>query len=149
MRIHPLLTVCLVWAGLSAGCASRSERRAAEPTNDSRVRQRATAPAAPMESPMGTILTCPRDLKSHVGQTVGLVGTLTRTKIPTVCGVDVDGDDHLSDKQVIATGVLERYVVPQRTGGPQVTSRGPGVYFRLVDETTGRLAKTRPYPPKR
>lgn len=86
---------------------------------------------------------CPPDLESLVGQQITLVGTQTRTKVPTVCNVDVDGDYLLSDLRVQASGVLERFeILPAVPGEPIRATRGPGVYFRLLD-VDGRIASTR------
>ncbi|MCA9598243.1 MAG: hypothetical protein KC776_33255 [Myxococcales bacterium] len=95
----------------------------------------------PVEAPEG----CPADLDARVGTVVTLVGEQSRTKIPTVCGVDVDGDYDLSDEVVRVTGRLRRYVVPPPTPGePIVAGRGPGTYYSIQDPTTGQLA--RPVP---
>jgi len=127
MRIVHLFILLAACGGFSVGCSSRTGPGA---KNTSKER------AVPV------VLTNPRDRQAHVGKTVTVVGKQTRTKIPTVCDVDVDGAYDLSDKLVEATGVLERRVVPKRTGGPIVASRGPGTYYRLVDPKTKRLAKT-------
>lgn len=91
------------------------------------------APAAP------PVLTDAAQLADHVGEVVTLRGVQTRTKIPTVCGADVDGDDALTDQPVSATGRLEAETV--EAADPTVQSRGPGTYYRLVDATTGALAR--------
>jgi hypothetical protein len=83
-------------------------------------------------------------LDAAVGKLVTIVGKQTRTKIPTVLGVDVDGAYELSERRVRATGVLERRVVEARETKPgdlAVATRGPGTYYRLVDPSTKRLAK--------
>lgn len=85
------------------------------------------------------------DLASLVGKEVTLVGVQTRTKIPTVCGVDVDGDYEHSDTKVTATGILQRReVAPRGADEPIVASRGPGIYYSLHNPAGG-LARTRPY----
>ncbi|HMF44805.1 MAG TPA: hypothetical protein VKQ32_29225 [Polyangia bacterium] len=84
------------------------------------------------------------NLDAYVGKVVTLVGVQTRTKQPTVCGVDVDGDYALSDKLVRVTGVLQRRVVPPYDPAPGmeiVATRGPGVYYSLVDEKQHQLAR--------
>jgi hypothetical protein len=81
------------------------------------------------------------DLSSLVGRPVELIGVLTRSKIPTVCGVDVEEDDELSDQLVVVRGVLaRREVQPRAPGAPIVASRGPGVYYSLRTPE-GRLAR--------
>lgn len=92
---------------------------------------------AASESPI--LITDASQRAAAVGKRVRIVGVQTRTKIPTVCGVDVDGDYQLSDKRVVVTGVLERTVVEQVD--PYAASRGPGTFYRVVDQQTGRLAR--------
>jgi hypothetical protein len=88
---------------------------------------------------------------SLVGKLVTLVGEQTRTKQPTVLGVDVDGDYSLSDETVQVTGILRRTVVERDPNegaapGEMVASRGAGTYYSIVDPETGTLAK--PVKPK-
>ncbi len=72
-----------------------------------------------------------------------MVGVQARSKIPTLCGVDIDGDDAYADKSVRATGRLEEYTVVIRgADAPIVASRGPGTYYRLVRAKDAQLAKT-------
>ena len=80
-------------------------------------------------------------LDAHVGKTVTLIGPQTRTKQPTVCGADVEGDYELSDKVVRVTGVLARTVVDNVDEREQVATRGPGVYYSVEDPKTKRLAR--------
>jgi hypothetical protein len=78
------------------------------------------------------------DLAPHVGAVVTLRGEITRTKIPTLCGVDVDCD---LEGVVEATGTLVASTTTQdelddliaRVG--QVAHRGAGTTYRLVDAT--------------
>ncbi|MFW5920658.1 MAG: hypothetical protein ACOCUS_02370 [Polyangiales bacterium] len=93
-----------------------------------------------------TFTECPEDLDSLVGRRITLVGAQTRSKVPSVCGVDVDGAYELSDKTVEVTGRLERHVIEERPpSDPPIATRGPGTYYRLVDPATGDLAETRPH----
>ena len=97
----------------------------------------ATAPPPP-------VLRDGSNLDAYVGKVVTLVGPQTRTKQPTVCGVDVDGDYALSDRMVRVTGVLQRRVVPpydSPVGSEIVATRGPGTYYSLVDEKRHELAR--------
>ena len=74
-----------------------------------------------------------------VGREVTIIGVQTRTKMPTVCGVDVDGPYELSDKKVIVRGVLHRNVV---TNADRLSAnRGNGTFYSVVDRATGQLAK--------
>ena len=77
-----------------------------------------------------------------VDHEVTIVGVQTRTKIPTVCGVDVDGAYALSDRRVIVRGVLRRTVVTEVD--PMTANRGTGTFYSVIDPATGVLAKTAP-----
>ena len=94
------------------------------------------------ESDKRIVITDPGQRAAAVGERVRVVGVQTRSKIPTVCGVDVDGDAALSDKRVVVIGILERVVVDEVD--PYAASRGPGTFYQVIDEKTGRLA--RPVP---
>ena len=111
-----------------------------------------------MSKPTSTeppVLTDPATLDAHVGQLVTLRGTLTRTKIPTILGVDVEGPapDALADRPAEATGTLEREVVTQEELDAQIATmgqfanRGAGTFYRLVRPGGGGLASPRAAPP--
>ena len=88
----------------------------------------------------------PSQREAAVGKSVVVIGIQTRTKQPQVNGVDVDGDYNLSDKNVIARGVLEKHVVaeePPSKDGLHVASRGAGTFYSVIDPTTKMLAKTK------
>src|SRR5262245_36079921 len=72
------------------------------------------------------VVTRPDQLEAVVGKTVTVIGTQTRTKIPTVCGADVDGEDALADREVIVEGVVKREVVTEVD--PMTANRGTGVF---------------------
>tara|TARA_R110002072_G_scaffold92541_2_gene205909 strand:- start:967 stop:1284 length:318 start_codon:yes stop_codon:yes gene_type:complete len=80
-------------------------------------------------------------LASLVGHPVELVGVLARSKIPTLCGVDVHDAEELSGQRVVARGTLSRDEIhaPQ-PGAPIAAGRGPGVSYSLR-EPTGALAR--------
>jgi len=88
------------------------------------------------------------DLAPHVGAVVTLRGVVTRTKIPTLCGVDVDACG--LEGHVEATGTLVATSVSQdeldaliaRVG--QVAHRGPGTTYRLVDATYSAVGDGQP-----
>lgn len=91
-----------------------------------------------------TFITDRSQLDAAVGKLVTIVGEQTRTKVPTVVGVDVDGDYELSDRRVRVTGILQRHVVEPREPDPEelaVATRGPGTYYSVVDPSTNTLAK--------
>jgi hypothetical protein len=78
-----------------------------------------------------------------VGELVTVVGIQTRTKVPTVAGIEVGGDYTPSDRRVRATGALRRVVVePPSPNEPIAATRGPGTYYHLEDLRTGQLAKS-------
>jgi hypothetical protein len=80
--------------------------------------------------------------EAAVGKLVTIVGVQTRTKTPTVVGVDVDGDYKLSDRRVRVTGILKQRVVePRPKSEPIMASRGPGTYYYVVDPEGGKLAR--------
>jgi hypothetical protein len=92
-----------------------------------------------------TLITNASQREAAVGKLVTVVGVQTRTKIPTVVGIDIDGDYALSDREVRATGRLERYVIaPPSPEEPIMATRSPGTYYSLIDPATGVLAKTSP-----
>src|SRR5687767_11610240 len=78
----------------------------------------------PRRSPaMPPVLTDPAQLDAHVGQVVTLRGVVSRTKVPTLLGVDVD-DSELADQPAEATGRLEREVVTQQQIDDQIAESG-------------------------
>jgi hypothetical protein len=92
-------------------------------------------------------ITDPSQREAAVDKPVVVIGIQTRTKQPEVNGVDVDGDYNLSDKKVVARGILKRTVVPEAPpakDGLQVASRGPGTYYAVIDPETKQMAKTKP-----
>lgn len=150
-----VLPLGLLTLALSCGCSTgngppstsgsstspSSTPGSASPQTSSGAERQTERPQAPQR-----FEDCPEDLDALVGRRITLVGTQTRSKIPTVCGVDVDGDYQLSDEAVEVTGRLERHVIePRPPDAPPVASRGPGTYYRLVDPDTGQLAATRPH----
>jgi hypothetical protein len=90
------------------------------------------------------VITTPQQRDALVGRQVTVVGVQTRTKVPTVCGVDVDGAYELSDQIVIVNGVLRRHVVTE--ADPTTANRGPGTFYDIVDPVTHRLATTAARP---
>ncbi len=92
--------------------------------------------------PDGTMLITHVDQReASVDREVTVVGIQTRTKVPQVCGVDVDGDYALSDREVIARGVLRRIIITEVDN--TIANRGTGTFYWLEDPTTGRISQTR------
>jgi hypothetical protein len=97
------------------------------------------APHSPA-GPLDVVITEPNQRAAAVGRRVTIIGVQTRTKLPTVCGVDVDGDYALSDREVIVNGVLHRDVVTEVDN--TMANRGRGTFYSVIDPATGALAKT-------
>ena len=91
-------------------------------------------------APVAGVITHHDQLEAAVGQEVTIVGLQSRTKQPTVCGADVDGDYALSDREVTVRGILHRLVTTDVD--PMTANRGPGTFYSVVDPKTGELAKT-------
>ncbi|HUS65094.1 MAG TPA: hypothetical protein VMZ28_11150 [Kofleriaceae bacterium] len=134
---------------LIAGCGTPAEEpmpRTPTPTPTS------TSTSTPTSPP---VLTDAAELDRHVGELVTLRGTLTRTKIPTILGVDVHGpaSDALADRPAEATGTLEREVITQEALDAQIAemgqfaNRGAGTFYRLVRPGGGGLAVPHAPPP--
>ena len=81
-------------------------------------------------------------LAACVGKTVTLRGVVSRTKVPSILGVDVDADYELSDRVGVATGKLATYTIRERgPDEPIVASKGPGTYYALTALDGNGLAK--------
>src|SRR5687768_16152080 len=127
---------------------------ATTPTTAAPPTATAATTAAPTETQTETkkptneiTITDPSQPEATVGKSVVVVGIQTRTKQPTVNGVDVDGDYELSDKKVVARGVLTKTVVPElppAKDGLEVARRGAGTYYAVIDPATKMIAKTKP-----
>lgn len=91
------------------------------------------------------IVTRTTDLRSHLGEVITIRGEVLNTKRLTILGVDVgepsENGPELRGRTATATGKLEEYELkPQKPGEPVVAMPGPGLYLRLIDPTTGRVA---------
>jgi hypothetical protein len=100
-----------------------------------------------------SVITDPSQLDAHVGQVITIRGTLARTKIPTILGVDVAaGPSALEEQPAEATGRLEREVITQEQLDAQIArmgqfaNRGAGTFYRLVSTDGAGLARPRPAP---
>lgn len=97
------------------------------------------------------VLTDPKELARHVGETITIVGKVSNTKIPQILGVDVASDaPDLRGKRAQATGILERYEVTpaqiRELDRDRVAHRGPGVFYRLRDRERNTEAQVRAKP---
>jgi hypothetical protein len=85
-----------------------------------------------------TVITDAAAVPAAVGTLVTLRGELTRTKIPTLLGVDVDEGDAQADAPAEATGWLESDTTTQAeidervAESGQYAHRGAGTTYRLV-----------------
>lgn len=98
-------------------------------------------PADPLPTETHSIprITDPADYPQHIGKRVEVVGEVTNTKCPQVCGIDVWALDTHRGKQVKLCGTLRETVVTQesidamyRTGNI-VANRGAGRFYSMDD----------------
>jgi hypothetical protein len=88
------------------------------------------------------VLTDDDQLDAHVGQRVVVEGVVSRTKIPQIAGVDVDGAESLGGERARASGVLRRYTTtPSPSVRPEleVARRSPGTYYFLESSTPAEV----------
>jgi len=97
------------------------------------------------------LITRQSDLDGVVDKRVTLQGTVENSRIATLLGVDVASESpDLRGRAALATGILHRYVVTQESldretaEHGQFAHRGPGTYYRLIDEKSGQLAQVQP-----
>lgn len=105
------------------------------------------------DPPPQTVITDAAHLSRHVGRVVTLRGVQSRSKIPYVLDVEVDGDYGLAEKSVEVTGRLSSHEVTQADvdAFDEAQSKQPfaaarptvGTHYSLVDPETGELAHTR------
>lgn len=102
-----------------------------------------TTSAAASAAPGGTVITERDQREAAVDKLVTVIGVLTRTKVPTVVGIDVDDAYDLSDKKVIAKGILKKRVEtePLEKDGVHRAGRSPGTYYYLANPSGQGLAK--------
>jgi hypothetical protein len=96
--------------------------------------------ASPSADPTSVArLTDPADYPKHVGKRVEVVGEVTNTKCPQVCGVDVWSLDAHRGRRVRLRGTLRETVVTQEAidemyrTGQVVANRGAGRFYSLDD----------------
>jgi hypothetical protein len=99
------------------------------------------------DQPCSRVIERAADIPACVGKTITIRGPVTRTKQPTILGVDVDAAYELSDQLGEATGLLETYTIEERKPGePIVASRGPGTYYALRDPSGVGLVRAKAAP---
>ena len=99
------------------------------------------------------VITDPDDLPNHLGEIVTIRGVQSRSKIPQVWGIKVDGNYSLSDKLVEFSGRLTSYEVTQEDvdeylAAQQVVSTSSsrpsvGTHFSVRHPETFELVKTK------
>ena len=95
----------------------------------------ATSPAA--EQSAVAQLTDSADYPQHVGRRVEVVGVVTNTKCPQVCGIDAWNLDGQRGRRVKLRGTLRETVVTQESidkmnrTGQIVANRGAGRFYSL------------------
>lgn len=143
--MRTIAALCLLAAlGCSTGSGPTPSRAVSgSPTPGSRSSSAGPAVSARSKPDGQAVITDRSQLDAVVGQYVVIRGVQTRTKIPTVLGVDVAGPYEHSDKEVTAAGVLHRWEVKAQDVNPRVASRGAGVYYRLSDPKTGGDVETK------
>ena len=88
-------------------------------------------------------------LDALFGQIVRIRGTLRSGGIAAIHGIEVADDEALRGKDVVAVGLLEKWVVTLKLlehdaeVAERFAGRGPGTYYRLVHPETGALIRPR------
>jgi hypothetical protein len=102
-------------------------------------------PPASVSAPCET-LTDRSQLAGCVGKRVTLRGVVSRSKIPSILGVDVDAEYELSDRLGEATGTLATYMIFEQDPNDQIVraSKSPGTYYALHALDGNGLAKAKP-----
>lgn len=140
--LEHLFLPILVSVMMVSGCSSSTSTT--RPGSGASVKDE---PGSPHESEATITITItdPSQREAAVDKAVVVIGIQTRTKQPQVNGVDVDGAYDLSDKKVVARGVLRKTVVsegPPSKDGLHVASRGAGTFYAVIDPSTKQTAKT-------
>ncbi|MEX2120558.1 MAG: hypothetical protein WD847_13270 [Pirellulales bacterium] len=128
----------LAWYGPPAGSAPKGKQDSFAPR------------ALGMEVP---VLAATDDRDEHVGRLVAVRGTVSKSKIPHIAGVQVGAKDYLRGRESYAVGILIRWTVTEedlrkaeeRAGGP-LPNDGPGTKYALYFDLSGRMAQARPLP---
>jgi hypothetical protein len=97
------------------------------------------------------VITSHAKLDNYVGEVITIEGKVSRTKLPTIIGVDIKADYNLSDKKCRATGKLLKGITTEEEAAQLqqkgVAHRGAGTFYRLGDVNSGETAKA--YPVKK
>lgn len=103
----------------------------------------AAASGPPAVTSGAIVITERHQRDAAVDKSVTVIGVLTRTKVPTIVGIDVDDAYDLSEKKVIAKGILRKRVEtePLEKDGVHRAGRGPGTYYYLANPSGQGLAK--------
>lgn len=149
-----MTAVLFVGLGCSRTPPAEESHVAKEPSHASAAPTTAPAPSPPVSaSPVaqqqaskgGVVITDRAQREAAVDREVTVIGILTRTKVPTVVGIDVGDAYDLSDKKVIVRGVLKRTVIDKdpndNDAGIKFATRGAGTFYSLVNPDGKGLAK--------
>ena len=91
------------------------------------------------------LMAAPAHWEPYIGTEVQLIGTVSRTKVPTILGVEIDATRVEPGQRASATGIIDAIIVEeQKSGDPIVATRGPGTYYRLISSKTNKLAVAEP-----
>ena len=98
------------------------------------------------------LITSHKELDNHLGRLVAIRGTISRTKIPTIIGVDIGNPKDLTGVEGYAVGILSRHDTTAEDianadgrNGP-IATRGPGTSYTLYFDLAGRLADAKAWP---
>ena len=131
---------------VSAGCCFT-------PNDSDNYVTSASTPKRNIPSVAPIVITDVAELPKHVGKVVTLKGLQSRTKLPNVLGVRVDGAYALSDKMVYVTGRLSSYVTTEAdvmAFDDLIAKKGPftaarpmiGTHFVMQAPETGEFLTT-------
>ena len=98
------------------------------------------------------LVTSYKELDNHLGRLVAIRGPISRTKIPTIIGVDIGNQKDLTGVEAYAVGILTRHDITAEDianangrNGP-IANRGPGTSYTLYFDLAGRLADAKAWP---
>ncbi|MGC4072036.1 MAG: hypothetical protein QM760_05880 [Nibricoccus sp.] len=83
-------------------------------------------------------------LDRYVGRKIKIIGEVSRTKTPTIMGVEVEASYDLCGTICEAEGVLVRWVVTEKNLKPWMQSRGAGVFYRLRKPFSNETVHAKP-----
>ncbi len=147
-RLFLILAVLLM-----AGCGGTQTGSTVDTNSmESQNKKNSETSVAPEANQLQIVITNRDDLSKYVGKIVTLRGTQTRSKIPHVLGVIVNGDYDLSEKMVEVTGRLtsfettqadvEAFDEKQKKQHSAAIRPSVGINYTIRDPETGNYPKT-------